>query len=379
MELPVEISAMILKLLKMPDLDKTTESHYTQILRRIRKEMTLLANDFAANIPAGNEYADAYLVYNFPMSVVKTMLIIAQMRSRYPGLLSGRRRYDVLDIGCGEGAGLFGVYLGLKNETDVREMRLAGIDNDRRRLERARYLARLFHSDDPGFKVRFDKQKIDGISGFNSKKKYDIMIFANSLAEIIKERSIPSAFMGAVFGRLADQGLVIVIEPALKKYARRIMELRGVLNSRPGVQVLLPCLHDSRCAMLTIDDREEWCHQSVAWSPPPFMQIVNKGLNREIAYLKYSYLVIAKIDRQRVKTSGLLVISQLLKEKGKKRCFLCAPGRRVELVRLNKARSRDNEQFDEISKGDVIHLQGVLEKRVDYWQVNENTRINIQT
>jgi ribosomal protein RSM22 (predicted rRNA methylase) len=378
MELPARISAMILQVLEMPDLDHTTKSHYGQILRRIRNDMTLLANDFATNVPAGNKYSDAYFIYNFPQNVMKTLRVINEIRSRYPDLLSGRRRYDVLDIGCGEGAGMFGVYFSMKHEAVIHELRLVGIDNTGKMLERARYLSREFHKDDPRLKARFHKQKIDGAAGFNSKKKYDIIIFANSLAEIIPDRSIPSSFMGSVSGRLTDQGVVIIIEPALKKYARRLMELRDVLTGRQRTQVLLPCLHDSHCPMLKLDKREEWCHQSVSWSPPTFLKIINEGLNREIDCLKFSYLVLTKRVQHQVRVDGLLVISQLLKEKGKKRCFLCTPDCRVELVRLNKAKSKKNEEFDRITKGDVIYLEGVLEKRADYWQVTKNTRIDIQ-
>jgi ribosomal protein RSM22 (predicted rRNA methylase) len=377
MELPAEVSAMILQGLGMPDLNHTTKSGYARTLRRIRKEMILLADDFASDVPTESKYSDAYFVYNFPMNMVKTMLVIKEICLRYAGLSSGKGRYDVLDIGCGEGAGMFGVYYGLKDEADVQGLRLVGIDSTRKMLERARYLARGFRKGNPRLNMRFSRQKIDATWQLRSRKKYDIILFVNSLAEIIRDGSIPTSFMGMVFGRLADHGLVVIIEPALKKFARRLMELRDYLRCRHVAQVLLPCFHGGPCALLKLEKRQEWCHQSVSWSPPDFMRIINEGLNREIDFLKYSYLVIAKKPLHQVRPHSFLVISQLLKEKGKKRCFLCTPDGRVELVRLNKAKADKNERFDKITKGDVIRLQNVWEKRVDYWQVTENTRIDI--
>ena len=168
MELPAEISAMILQMLEMPDLDQATKSHYAKTLRRIRNDMTLLADDFATSVPSPGKYSDAYFAYHFPTNTVKTMLVLEEIRSRHPDLLSGRSRYDVLDIGCGEGVGMFGLYFRLKKETDIRELRLVGIDNTGKTLERARCLARKFHKEDSRLRVRLLKKKIGRESGVDS-------------------------------------------------------------------------------------------------------------------------------------------------------------------------------------------------------------------
>lgn len=361
----------------MPDLNPATKSRHARSLRRVRKEMTLLADDFASSVPTEGRYSDAYFAYNFPMNMAKTMLVIKTLRSRYKGLFSGKSQYKVLDIGCGEGAGMFGLFYVLKKEADVRVLRLVGIDSSRKMLERARFLAGKFRSADSRLRVRFQKQKIDATWKLQSRKKYDMIIFANSLVEIIGDDSIPSSFMGMVFGRLADQGLVVIIEPALKRYARRLMNLRDGLRCRRDIQVLLPCFHDGPCAILELEKRHEWCHQSVAWSPPEFMKIINEGLNREIDILKFSYLVLFKDKSRRERPQGYRVVSQLLKEKGKSRCFICTPQGRVELIRLSKSKTARNACFDLLSKGVVLELRNVNAKKNNYWQVMEETDVKI--
>jgi hypothetical protein len=77
------------------------------------------------------------------------------------------------------------------------------------------------------------------------------------------------------------------------------------------------------------------------------------------------------------KPKGYRVVSQLLKEKGKQRCFLCTPEGRVELVRLNRSKSVTNAAFDSIYKGAVVSLKNVMLKKKDMWQVAQQTAVDI--
>jgi hypothetical protein len=103
------------------------------------------------------------------------------------------------------------------------------------------------------------------------------------------------------------------------------------------------------------------------------MKILNRGLNREIDRLKFSYLVISKKPYNLDLQNGYLVISHLLKEKGKKKCFLCTPIGRVELVRLNKFKSKLNLDFDRIKRGDIILLKNHTQRNACYWQITKKT------
>ncbi|MDH4210555.1 MAG: methyltransferase domain-containing protein [candidate division WOR-3 bacterium] len=375
MTLPSNICEKLLVWAGIEGLTYATESHHRKRLRVIRDQMRRLSSDFAEGKPSESRYSNAYFLYNFPLNIMKMMHVIGEISSRYSHFLLNRPRYSILDIGCGEGAGMYGAYYALKNLDDSLKIRITGIDRSGIMLEHARQMAAHLRKHGEGIITTFFNRDAADIRSSLPRKKYDVIICNNSLAEIFREDVIPKKYIGVLFGHLANEGLLVIIEPALKKFARRLMQLRDDLTGHKAAQVILPCLHEGHCSLLQIDNRDEWCHQSVAWKPPAFLRIINEGLNREIDMLKFAYVVIAKTKARGVWPGGYRVISKLLKEKGKVRCFLCTEHGRVELVRLNRSKSTSNTMFDKIKKGDVIKLTDVVERKPDYWEVSAQTVI----
>ncbi|GAG79638.1 unnamed protein product [marine sediment metagenome] len=60
-----------------------------------------------------------------------------------------------------------------------------------------------------------------------------------------------------------------------------------------------------------------------------------------------------------------------------RRCFLCTPDGRIELVRLNKSTSTTNAALDSVQKGDIISIDNVIQTKPHYWQVSRHTHIKI--
>jgi len=377
MTLPEEISAKILQILEMPGLDQTTKSAHNAKLQVLKQQMRKLAANFMTCKPSEEQYTNAYFAYNFPTNLMKTLIVTKEIESRYPGVMSGRTRVKVLDIGCGDGAAICGLYYALKDSPFIKKFNCTGVDFSRSMLERARVMGRWLAGCDVRVKIRFRWQRITdrGVSG--RKSRYDVIVCVNSLAEIVQGDNIPVRFVRAIEKCLTDGGFFVVIEPALKKYTRRLMMLRDELAAQRRASVILPCLHDDPCTLMKVDSREEWCHQSLDWSPPDFLKVINQGLNREIDVLKFAYLVIAKGQMPCSKPDGYRVISQLLKEKGKQRCFICTPQGRVELIKFIKSRTADNKVFDSICKGDILKLQHVDAQKRQRWYITEKTVVEI--
>lgn len=370
------IEQKILEILGMPKLSTRNIPAHTKRLNEIRKQMHNLSHDFARLKSTEEKYADAYFAYNFPMNVMKVIIVAEELQDIYSELFSSTTQLNILDVGCGDGAGMLGLYSCLNDSNNIS---FTGIDASSLMLKRARGLMGWLKDRDSSVDVKFVKRQISPNLFKESKQRFDIILFANSLAEIFQNDKISPKFMEQVLKCMTRDGIVIIIEPALKKFSRRLMNLRTEIIETRKSSILLPCLHTNPCALLNVRKQREWCHQSISWEPPDFMKIINRGLNREIEHLKFSYLVIAKKDYKKSICNGFRVISRVLKEKGKKRCFLCTPNGRVELVRLDKSKNTVNTPFDEIIKGDIIALKRVIQKRPQYWQIQEDTVVKILT
>lgn len=101
---------------------------------------------------------------------------------------------------------------------------------------------------------------------------------------------------------LDEEGLVIIVEPALKLQSRKLLEFRKALienkrvaSGEVSLKVLLPCLGHQTCGALIKED--DWCHEEVSWWRPSYLRELDAmtGLDRKT--LPFSYLVIQKTKK----------------------------------------------------------------------------------
>lgn len=294
--------------------------------------------------------------------------------------LKNAAKFSILDLGCGEGAGMYGLFYALCADKTSGRFCLTGIDASASMIGRSAGLGRALSMDRKGCSVEHRKMdigsdifKILGETG----KRYNIILFSNSLIEIIRNRMLSYSFIDDAFSCMTSRGSLIVIEPALKDCARRLMGLRNIIARDSKYGIIMPCGHNSECPLLAVEDQEDWCHFSVPWQPPAYLSHLNQGLNREVDMLKFSYLVLSKPVRRDTMPRGNIVISRLIREKGKRKLFLCAPSGRIEVYRLDKDKSGSNQVFDIIKSGDTIVLENHVEKRPDLWRIDSATKVTI--
>jgi|UniRef100_A0A7V3RIJ1 ribosomal protein RSM22 (predicted rRNA methylase) len=363
MNLPEKIEFKILSEFGLEGLYENPNK-YQDKLDLLRRAMVELSQGFMKRKFVESIYSDAYFCYNFPQNFQKTMITIKKLFSLY-NITKFDDEINILDIGCGEGAGMFGIYYYLFQEGRRYKFSLMGIDNTDIFLKRCKNLGEWFNSLNGGIHlelIKGDAFKI--IHRIN--KEYDFIILSNSLNELYPSFKIQMNFIHKLIELLKNYGFIIIIEPALKVLARRLMELRNNLNT------LLPCLHSKPCPLLK--NRSEWCHQSIRWTPPEYMKILNQKLYRRIEYLKFSYIVIGKERCQnRENSERYSVISKVFRDKGKKRCFVCTDEGVVELIRLDREISEENKDFDAISMGDIIELKNPTKVKPFSWRIGEGT------
>ncbi len=168
---------------------------------------------------------------------------------------------------------------------------------------------------------------------------------------------------------LEEEGLAILIEPALRVQSRRLLELRKHLieeftkpRRKGKYQVLLPCLGHQTCGALALEG--DWCHEEITWWRPKYMRKIEElaGLDRKT--LPFSYLVVAKSGRSREELLPALapagasaktdrLVSPAHSEGRDLEFFVCgAEGKRR--ARYRPAEENDKDGENEIQRGSIL-------------------------
>jgi len=133
--------------------------------------------------------------------------------------------------------------------------------------------------------------------------KFHLFVMSYFLNETeIAPENLVSEFINACTLHLEEEGLVIIVEPALKLQSRKLLTFRKTLlaNARmksgeAGLKVLLPCLGHQACGALAKED--DWCHEEVSWWRPPYLRELDAMTHLDRKTLPFSYLIIQKTKR----------------------------------------------------------------------------------
>lgn len=369
MKLPEELELKILSELHMDGL-YNTPARYEKEIKKLKTEMINLSFKFTLRQLTAPEYSDAYFCYNFPQNFMKSMTVAKKLFKFYK--IEIPNKLSILDIGCGEGAGMFGLYKFLSIYKPECKFSLIGVDSNNSLLKRCRKIADWFKGINSGVEIEIIKE--DALKFVRSNiEHFDFIILSNSLVEISRSRSIPLHFVHSLLKHLRNSGFIIIIEPALKNLARRLMELHDFIIKNKVCSILLPCIHNNKCPALI--KKREWCHQSIKWEPPEYMKIINRYLYRKIEYLKFSYLVLSNHNYEPSFSNAFLVISRMFKEKGRNRCLICTQNGIIELIRLDREKSSINQEFDRVSIGDVLEISGAVKINPGLIKINKETGV----
>jgi ribosomal protein RSM22 (predicted rRNA methylase) len=183
----------------------------------------------------------------------------------------------------------------------------------------------------------------------------DVVLMGNLLNELPGDAA---AWLTRVADALLmDQGMLIVIEPALRETARALERARDQLV-HAGWFVVAPCLYRGDCPALTRE--RDWCHEDRAGDDS----------------LKFAYLVLRRSGTWSSDERLFRVVSERMDEKGRSKLFACGPRGRHLVTRLNKHAERRNGAWDQLHRGDVIELTG-LEDRGDGLRVTTESTVRV--
>lgn len=132
---------------------------------------------------------------------------------------------------------------------------------------------------------------IPGIGG--DKGKFDVVILGFVLQEVptAKQREL---LIEALWSRVRDNGVIILVEPGSPKGYRFVMSFRDwvIAKDRKEASILAPCPHHNVCPLAS--NPETWCHFSQITQKLPNSVFPKIPKEKELVNEKFSYLVVKK-------------------------------------------------------------------------------------
>jgi len=276
------------------------------------------------------------------------------------GALPAARPLRIVDLGAGCGAMSLGAIAALSNgaalATDILAIDILAIDRDGAALAIARaaigdlaarrgVAARIETRDDDVTRARLPAA--------------ELVVLGTVLNEL------PAAARLDVVERalaaIADDGAVIVIEPALRDTARALHELRDAIVRAGRGHVFAPCTRpQAPCTALA--DPDDWCHEDRPLRLPRRTAELARLTHLRDGGMKFAYLVLRRQPLALVDAPGAWrVVSAAMPAKGKLAVIGCGAPGRVELRRLRRHRAPHNRAFDDADRGDVLAIDRAVD------------------
>ena len=340
---------------------------------------------------------EAYIIYYLPANMYKIHVPLREL-SLHPAGIFRKDKLRVLDLGSGPGTAILGVmgFFSASAWADKPSLEFTAVDPIEENLRDAEKLFQSFKDDTPA-----NTSLLTIKSGIERTKSlpegpFDMIILSNVLSEVFHPVRHPELVSGSqtmpgqeipkqvrddreagktgrldyrlnllkslINRSLAGDGSCIIIEPALRATSRELLEVRDGLL-REGLHIYSPCLMNDPCPALI--NPKDWCHEDIPWEPPATIREIDKltGLRKDS--LKFSWLIIRKDTLSLSNIFGnnpFRVVSEPLISKGKIEYYLCGTGGRRLAVRLDKDKSKLNEPFSRLKRGNIVSFQGLIDE-----------------
>ena len=277
------------------------------------------------------------------------------------GALPPRRPLRIVDVGAGCGAMSLGLVASLLTDAmGDASFEILAIDQDMDALRIAGAALRKL-AEARGTSVAVTTRVADVQS--TSLPPADLVVMGTVLNELSAETR--TALVDRALAAVAEDGAVIIIEPALRDTSRALHEVRDSVLTAKKAHVFAPCTRrGAPCPMLASPD--DWCHEDRAVTLPPRTAELARLTHLRDSGMKFSYLVLRHSDAPLVEAPGAWrVVSAPFSAKGKQEVFGCSDAGRVPIRLLKRNRSEANRAFERARRGDVLVLDAPVGDRAE--------------
>lgn len=274
------------------------------VLEKIRPAVQALSDLFTTERPKGGfpDYAAnpakrvGYGLFFFPQSFVKCSLALDPLLT-YRGWrpAAGEGPIRILDLGSASGPCGLAAALRLSHETG-RKVLLTAFDHSAEALAALAHLARTVPEISAHITVETKTGDLRRVAEtFASLPAQDLVVIGFAANEIFgglkdEERLAWVEGLGALPSR---DGLLLILEPALKETAEPLRRLRDATLAGPNVYPWGPDIAPTPCAMLAAGGKF-WDHEVREWEAPASLEFLNRKLHRDTRVLKFTWLALGR-------------------------------------------------------------------------------------
>ena len=259
-----------------------------QLLQPYVTELTTLSEQYVSGdkfAPSISELAAAgYALYYAPINYAKMESLLQAIKGRL-----NKCPLRILDFGCGPAtAGA----VALDTLSNIAELHL---------VERSKQMLTLA-SNIIGSKLKTPVRVTKDANLSADHTELDLIICANVLNELSPQQR--ETLLTELVARLNEDGVLLILEPALKQDTRDLMNTRDqLLKDHPDLSAIYPCTHSHPCPMLA-ESKEDWCHRSLTWQRPGIVEQFDQltGFNKH--RIKFTALALQKHARSQPTLPG---------------------------------------------------------------------------
>tara|TARA_Y100000590_G_scaffold460072_1_gene618584 strand:- start:3870 stop:5159 length:1290 start_codon:yes stop_codon:yes gene_type:complete len=311
----------------------------------------------------------AYLLHFMPANLYRMACVWTEL-NRLGFQWPKQNQLRAVELGAGPGSATSGIAIAesiseSKNSSLPEQLKWTWIERDSQMMKLGQtWNQKLFQMKNKPWTIQKNHQKLDLSQPLFDRKTpaFDLWVSSYFLNEIEDTPEDLAQYLIAQWKtHLNKNGIVILIEPALKKESRKFLSFREALlkqveqERKFSLQVLTPCLGNQKCGALM--EPEDWCHEVVRWWRPDYYKKLDQlsGLNRKD--LPFSYLVLTR-DRRPIED----ILPTLSNTSSNKRHRLVSPsyatGRDSEFYlcgQEGKTKAQIRLQKEEVpTRGDIL-------------------------
>ena len=248
-------------------------------------------------------FSIGYLYCRFPYTYSIISRILTELKTRNPKF----KPVSVLDYGAGLGSGILASIDVFNSD---RLLKLACVEPNKYMRKLGKFIVNesLMLKDEGNTKevVWVDSIAMLPGTGGMERGKFDLIVLSHVLQEL-RTSSSREMLIDMLYGRLSNQGVIVVVEPGSPKGYRFINDIREWViekrekdidknnideNENKEINIIAPCPHSNTCPLAS--NPKTWCHfsQSVRKYNKDIIARVRK--DDDLTNEKYSYVVIKK-------------------------------------------------------------------------------------